>query len=189
MFGIPDDELGEALCAYVQPQEGAEFTADDVRTFVRQHLARYKVPKVVEFVDALPREDSGKIFKRKLRAPYWDKVGRQIRAQIQPRVVTKFGRCGDGGSSDSWLCLQRHAEIDPLRQFVRCSAATWLIMMDRERRRMMVWHSWFLVIWIADLDARAWVGFEKSSGMPEDQSSTRVFPNSSSFMGANSYRG
>ena len=43
-----------------------------------QHLARYKVPKVVEFSAALPREDSGKIFKRKLRAPYWEKAGRSI---------------------------------------------------------------------------------------------------------------
>lgn len=42
------------------------------------HLAGYKVPKVIEFSGTLPREDSGKIFKRKLRAPYWEGVGRQI---------------------------------------------------------------------------------------------------------------
>lgn len=78
VFGIPDDEFGEALCAYIQPEEGAELTADGVGAFVRRHLARYKVPKVIEFVDTLPREDSGKIFKRKLRAPYWEKAGRQI---------------------------------------------------------------------------------------------------------------
>jgi long-chain acyl-CoA synthetase len=41
-------------------------------------LARYKVPKVIEFSGELPREDSGKIFKRKLRAPYWENAGRQI---------------------------------------------------------------------------------------------------------------
>ena len=49
-----------------------------VRAFLGQHVARYKVPKVVEFSAALPREDSGKIFKRKLRAPYWEKAGRSI---------------------------------------------------------------------------------------------------------------
>ena len=49
-----------------------------VRGYLAQHLARYKVPKVVEFSAALPREDSGKIFKRKLRAPYWEKAGRSI---------------------------------------------------------------------------------------------------------------
>ena len=48
------------------------------RFYLAQHLARYKVPRVVEFAAALPREDSGKIFKRKLRAPYWEKTGRSI---------------------------------------------------------------------------------------------------------------
>ena len=46
--------------------------------YLGQHLARYKVPKVVEFSAALPREDLGKIFKRKLRDPYWEKAGRSI---------------------------------------------------------------------------------------------------------------
>ena len=49
-----------------------------VRGYLGQHLARYKVPKVVELGASLPREDSGKIFKRKLRAPYWEKAGRSI---------------------------------------------------------------------------------------------------------------
>jgi long-chain acyl-CoA synthetase len=78
VFGIPDEEYGEALCAHVELQEGARLAADDVRAFLRAHLAKYKVPKLVEFRCELPREDSGKIFKRKLRAPYWEAVGRQI---------------------------------------------------------------------------------------------------------------
>jgi long-chain acyl-CoA synthetase len=78
VFGIPDEEYGEQLCAHVQPQDGARLTAEDVRSFLRGHMANYKVPKVVEFASELPREDSGKIFKRKLRAPYWEKTGRQI---------------------------------------------------------------------------------------------------------------
>ena len=49
-----------------------------MRAYLGQHVARYKVPKVVELAAALPREDSGKIFKRKLRAPYWEKAGRSI---------------------------------------------------------------------------------------------------------------
>ena len=49
-----------------------------MRGYLAQHLARYKVPKVVEFSATLPREDSGKIFKRKLRNPYWEKAGRSI---------------------------------------------------------------------------------------------------------------
>jgi long-chain acyl-CoA synthetase len=42
-----------------------------VRAFLRERLAGYKVPHVVTFHDALPREDTGKIFKRRLREPYW----------------------------------------------------------------------------------------------------------------------
>jgi len=78
VFGIPDEEFGEQICAYVEPQAGARPSASDVRGYLAQHLARYKVPKVVELSQALPREDSGKIFKRKLRAPYWERTGRRI---------------------------------------------------------------------------------------------------------------
>ena len=78
VFGIPDEEFGEQICAYVEPQAGLTPDAAQVRGYLAQHLARYKVPKVVEFSAALPREDSGKIFKRKLRAPYWAKTGRSI---------------------------------------------------------------------------------------------------------------
>ena len=78
VFGIPDDEFGEALCAHVLPQSGAELTMEAVREFLRQRMANFKVPKVIEFAASLPREDSGKIFKRKLRDPYWQGAGRQI---------------------------------------------------------------------------------------------------------------
>jgi len=71
VFGIPDDEFGEALAAYVELDDGAQLTAEQVRTHVRSRLAAYKTPRVVEFRDSLPREDSGKIFKRRLREPYW----------------------------------------------------------------------------------------------------------------------
>ncbi|MDP1626869.1 MAG: acyl-CoA synthetase [Parvibaculum sp.] len=78
VFGIPDEEFGEALCAVVQPQPGVSLQAADVRAFLRERIAGYKVPKTVEFQNDLPREDSGKIFKRKLREPYWERAGRQI---------------------------------------------------------------------------------------------------------------
>jgi long-chain acyl-CoA synthetase len=47
-------------------------------TPTKRTLARYKISSVVEFIESLPREDSGKIFKRKLRAPYWETAGRRI---------------------------------------------------------------------------------------------------------------
>ena len=78
VFGIPDDEYGEAVCAVVQPQPGTGPTEAQVRAFLRQHVAGYMVPRRVEFLAELPREDSGKIFKRKLRQPYWEDAGRSI---------------------------------------------------------------------------------------------------------------
>lgn len=78
VFGIPDDDFGESLCAVIQPGPGARLDAVGVKTELARHLAKYKVPKVVEFAQELPREDSGKIFKRKLRDPYWEKTGRKI---------------------------------------------------------------------------------------------------------------
>ena len=78
VFGIPDDEFGEALAAAVQPRAGARLSADEVRAFLRERIAGYKVPAVVTFHDALPREDTGKIFKRKLREPYWAGRARRV---------------------------------------------------------------------------------------------------------------
>ncbi len=78
VFGIPDEEFGESLCAYVEPLAGVTLEARAVRAFLASHLAKYKIPKTVKFQTELPREDSGKIFKRKLRAPYWEGTGRQI---------------------------------------------------------------------------------------------------------------
>lgn len=78
VFGIPDEEYGEALCAYVEPRDGADLDVDGVRDYLRTRIANYKVPRVVEFQADLPREDSGKIFKRRLREPYWRDTGRNI---------------------------------------------------------------------------------------------------------------
>lgn len=78
VFGIPDEEYGEKLCAVIEAEAEAGLSADGVRAFAREHLAGYMVPKVVEFQNRLPREDSGKIFKRKLRDPYWEQAGRKI---------------------------------------------------------------------------------------------------------------
>jgi long-chain acyl-CoA synthetase len=78
VFGIPDATYGEQVCAFVQPHPGAVLTADGLRDALRPHLAGYKLPRHVEIVDSLPREDTGKIFKRKLREPFWAGTGRSI---------------------------------------------------------------------------------------------------------------
>ena len=78
VFGIPDEEFGESVCAVVQPQPGLEMTEAEVKAWLRANMAGYKVPKVVQFHAELPREDSGKIFKRKLREPFWAGLDRRI---------------------------------------------------------------------------------------------------------------
>lgn len=70
VFGIADDEFGERLCAHIELESGAMLTSGAVQQFLRDRLANFKVPKVIEFTDALPREATGKIFKRKLRERY-----------------------------------------------------------------------------------------------------------------------
>ena len=71
VFGIPDAEMGESLLACVQRTANATLTPEEVRTWLGARIASYKVPRKVELRDELPREDSGKIFKRKLRDAYW----------------------------------------------------------------------------------------------------------------------
>jgi long-chain acyl-CoA synthetase len=78
VFGIPDEEFGEAVCAAVQTQPGVDLTEAEVKAYLRARMAGYKVPKRVDFHAALPREDSGKIFKRKLREPFWEGLERRI---------------------------------------------------------------------------------------------------------------
>jgi long-chain acyl-CoA synthetase len=78
VFGIPDPEFGEKLMAVVEPADGVSLAPGEVRAHLRAHLADYKVPRAIEIARDLPREDSGKIFKRRLRDPYWQGAGRRI---------------------------------------------------------------------------------------------------------------
>ncbi len=78
VFGIPDDEFGEALAAVVEPATPGALDSEAIRAHVREHLAGYKVPKMVQFQASLPREDSGKIRKPVLRAVFWAEAERKI---------------------------------------------------------------------------------------------------------------
>jgi fatty-acyl-CoA synthase len=66
-LGVEDTEWGHRLRAFVVKTDGANIGEDDIKTYVRDHLARYKVPREVVFLDELPRNPTGKILKRELR--------------------------------------------------------------------------------------------------------------------------
>lgn len=78
VFGAPDPEFGEKIVAAIQPMAGWDASEAEVRDWLEGRLARFKHPRIIDFHDALPREDSGKIFKPRLRAPYWEGAGRSI---------------------------------------------------------------------------------------------------------------
>ena len=78
VIGVPDERWGEAVKALVVAGEGAAFSEQDVIAYASEHIARFKCPKSVEFVDAIPRNPSGKILKKVLRAPYWEGRERRI---------------------------------------------------------------------------------------------------------------
>lgn len=78
VIGVPDERWGERVHAVVVPQAGHAVTADEVREFCREHIAAYKVPRSVDFVDELPLSGAGKILKRELRRGYWPTGSRQV---------------------------------------------------------------------------------------------------------------
>ncbi|MFJ8105710.1 FadD3 family acyl-CoA ligase [Streptomyces sp. NPDC096132] len=70
VVGVPDERLGEVGCAFVVPRPGAAVTEADVVAWAREHMANFKVPRHVRFVDELPRNASQKVLKHELRARF-----------------------------------------------------------------------------------------------------------------------
>jgi fatty-acyl-CoA synthase len=68
VVGVPDEEFGQALAAFVVVRDRRTITGEEVRAFVRDHLARFKVPRRVVFLDELPRTPTGKVLTRQLDA-------------------------------------------------------------------------------------------------------------------------
>jgi long-chain acyl-CoA synthetase len=81
VFGVPNDDWGEEVKAVVEPAPGLQPSpelATDLLEHCAGHLAAYKVPRSVDFVDALPRDPNGKLYKRTLRDPWWRDRERSI---------------------------------------------------------------------------------------------------------------
>lgn len=78
VIGVPDDKWGEAVKACVVVHDGKTLTEDDVIGYARTQIAAFKCPKSVDFIPELPRNPSGKILRRELRAPYWEGKDRAV---------------------------------------------------------------------------------------------------------------
>jgi long-chain acyl-CoA synthetase len=78
VIGVPDERWGEAVKACVVLKPGAMASAAEIIEFMRRHIAHYKCPKSVDFLEAIPRNPTGKILKRVLREPYWRGRERRI---------------------------------------------------------------------------------------------------------------
>jgi bile acid-coenzyme A ligase len=74
VFGIPHADWGEEVKAVIEPAPGAaagDALREEILAFCADKLAKYKTPKSIDFLDELPRDPNGKLYKRKLRDPYW----------------------------------------------------------------------------------------------------------------------
>ncbi len=74
VFGIPNDDWGEEIKAVVEPAAGAEpgsALSEELMAFLGERVARFKLPRTIDYVAELPRDPNGKLYKRRLRDPYW----------------------------------------------------------------------------------------------------------------------
>jgi long-chain acyl-CoA synthetase len=88
VFGIPDEYWGEAVHAVVVPKAGQAPTAQDIISFCGEHMAGYKKPKAVDFVDALPVSGYGKVLRREVREKYWQGHEGRIGGGATSKAVT-----------------------------------------------------------------------------------------------------
>ncbi|MFH0845447.1 MAG: AMP-binding protein, partial [Pseudomonadota bacterium] len=78
VIGVPDPKWGEAIRAIVSLVPGSSVSEEELITFCKDNIASYKKPKSVDFIDALPKNNYGKILKRELRAQYWEGKERKV---------------------------------------------------------------------------------------------------------------
>ena len=74
VFGIPNDEWGEEVKAVIElnnNQNPSDQISSELMSFAQENLAKMKLPRSIDFIKKLPRDENGKLYKRRLRDPYW----------------------------------------------------------------------------------------------------------------------
>jgi acyl-CoA synthetase (AMP-forming)/AMP-acid ligase II len=71
VIGVPDEKWGESVLAMVVLRPGQSVTEEELIRYCKDEMATYQAPKIVKFIEELPRNPSGKVLKRELREPYW----------------------------------------------------------------------------------------------------------------------
>lgn len=74
VIGVPDERMGEELCAFIKICPNSTITADTLKAYCKGKIAHFKIPKYIKFVDDFPKTTSGKIQKFKLKEIYGDKL-------------------------------------------------------------------------------------------------------------------
>jgi fatty-acyl-CoA synthase len=75
VFGIPDPHMGEELCTWIRLKPGADLSEEEIRAFLRTHIAHFKVPRYVRFVSEFPTTVTGKVQKFVMRARMIEELG------------------------------------------------------------------------------------------------------------------
>ncbi|MBR4951137.1 MAG: AMP-dependent synthetase, partial [Clostridia bacterium] len=67
VIGVPDEQYGEEIMAVIIPKDGETITEEEIKTYVKEHMAKHKTPRYVSFVTEFPMNAAGKILKYKMR--------------------------------------------------------------------------------------------------------------------------
>jgi fatty-acyl-CoA synthase len=78
VIGVPDEKWGESVKGFVVLKEGVELSSDEIISYVKSQIAGYKCPRSIDFIELLPRNPSGKVLRRELRAPFWEGKERNV---------------------------------------------------------------------------------------------------------------
>jgi fatty-acyl-CoA synthase len=82
VIGIPDKQYGEEIMACVIMKDGSDLTVDELKDYIRTHIAKHKTPRYIDFVTEFPMNAAGKIMKYKMREQAVEKLGLQATSRI-----------------------------------------------------------------------------------------------------------